>query len=263
MSDVLEQKILNLLQQNGPNIPAVISKSMEQEAMFVNAMLSVLKNKGLVKTSYLKIGSSSIYYLLGQENKVREMLYERLDKREKELLTKIDEQQKINQQDLTPPERFFLKNLLDFIKIEQNNNQIIIHSLKKIEKPTILIEQQKLPTKKILKTSIKKQTDKDEFLTNINQFFNQKNVIILKHESLRKNNEHDFVVRIKNQLTTQEYYLKAYKKKSVNEKDLTQTWFTSQKKQLPSILLTTGNLTKKAQIFLKQDLQNKIHIIKI
>ena len=68
--EITKQKITNFLNQKGPSLPIQIAKQIEMTPMFTSAILSELTNIKQVKTSSLKVGSSPLYFLPGQEQQL-------------------------------------------------------------------------------------------------------------------------------------------------------------------------------------------------
>jgi hypothetical protein len=65
-----EDKILNFLSFNGPSLPIKIAKNIKEELLITSAYLSELAQQRKVKISNLKIGTSPLYYLPGQDSQL-------------------------------------------------------------------------------------------------------------------------------------------------------------------------------------------------
>ena len=63
-------RIINLLQNKGPTLPIHISTETGVSMLFASAFLSELMAKKSVRVSHMKIGSSPLYYLPGQEEQL-------------------------------------------------------------------------------------------------------------------------------------------------------------------------------------------------
>ncbi len=94
-------------------------------------------------------------------------------------------------------------------------------------------------------------------------YCNNKKIEIVEHNIIRKASEIDAIVRFSSVVGELEYYCKAKNKKSVSDKDLSDALIQGQLKKLPVLLLTTGNLTKKAQELLNTDFKKGIVVRKI
>ena len=60
-------KIIQVLEENGPSLPIQIAKKLQMSSLFISAFLSELTNENRVKVSHLKMGGSPVYFLSGQE----------------------------------------------------------------------------------------------------------------------------------------------------------------------------------------------------
>ena len=65
-----KQKILEILKQKGPSLPVPISREIKLSPTFTSAILSELSNEKKVKLSNMKIGSSPLYLIPGDEKKL-------------------------------------------------------------------------------------------------------------------------------------------------------------------------------------------------
>jgi hypothetical protein len=120
VSDV-KKKILSFLDQNGPSLPIPIAKHVLLQPMFASAILSELLNEKRVKTSSMKIGSSPLYLIPGQEAKL-DAFTENLTGVEKEAYIKLKDNKFLEDQTQEPRLRVALRGLKDFaIPIQMNN----------------------------------------------------------------------------------------------------------------------------------------------
>lgn len=247
----MKEKALEIIKQ-GPTIPSQIAKNLGTNILITNAILSTLISEKKIACTHKKIGNSPLYYAPEQKKQALEIIEQRLEPREKQLLQKI-RQRPITENELTPQERYFLKQLKDFVEPIKKNNTTYWKLWN--QKTTIPLPQQ--PTQKPRPT---KQTN---FEKKIEQILQQKNAEIIEKEIIRQNTEINYVIKIPTTLIKQQYFVKAKNKKTINEKELIQTWYESQKTKLPTILLTTGKLTKKAQKTLEKELKNVMNVVRI
>ena len=115
MIDIKEkkEKIISFLENFGPALPVRISAVIEMEPVFASAILSELYNDGKIKMSNMKIGSSRLYFLPGQEQKL-ENFSDSLKPLEKEALSKIKSEKILEDEKTEPAIRVALSNLKDF-----------------------------------------------------------------------------------------------------------------------------------------------------
>lgn len=117
----VKKKILAFLEQNGPSLPIPIAKHVLLQPMFASAILSELLNEKRIKTSSMKIGSSPLYLIPGQEAKL-DSFTENLTGVEKEAYIKLKDNKFLEDQTQEPRIRVALRGLKDFaIPIQLNN----------------------------------------------------------------------------------------------------------------------------------------------
>lgn len=102
---------------------------------------------------------------------------------------------------------------------------------------------------------------RDAFGKKIINFLKNKGIIIKNFEVKRKNSDADLHLVIPSAVGEMEYYCKAKNKKKVNDSDVSSAYVQGQLKKLPAILLTTGDLTKKAKELISKEI--KISILKM
>jgi len=120
VSDV-KKRILVFLEQNGPSLPIPIAKHLTMQPMFASAILSELLNEKRIKTSSLRIGSSPLYLIPGQEDKL-EKFTENLTGAEKEAFLKLRDNKFLEDERQEPRMRVALRGIKDFaIPIQLNN----------------------------------------------------------------------------------------------------------------------------------------------
>ena len=130
---------------------------------------------------------------------------------------------------------------------EKNEIQKKIQPLQEKTK-SIETEIQKKPDKK--KKLLK--TDHNEFLNTISNYFNRNKINILSKEIIRKT-EIDFLIQVPSAVGALEYYCKAKNKKKINDADLASAFAQGQLRKLPVLIITNGELTKRAKEMLQKD----------
>jgi hypothetical protein len=141
-------------------------------------------------------------------------------------------------------------------EIKYNDTQIHI---KKETQPEI----KKYKEKQAQLKPAEKPKAEDFFFKKIQNYCNNKKIEIVEHNIIRKASEIDAIVRFSSVVGELEYYCKAKNKKSVSDKDLSDALIQGQLKKLPVLMLTTGNLTKKAEELLNTDFKKGIVVRKI
>ncbi|MEK6901445.1 MAG: hypothetical protein AABX37_03825, partial [Nanoarchaeota archaeon] len=101
-------------------------------------------------------------------------------------------------------------------------------------------------TKRSLTRSPKKSII-DEFLPLIEDFCKHHRIEIEEKETIRKNAEMNFKVRVPSTVGKTVYFCKAKSKTKCDEKDISAAYMEAQRKRLPLLFLYTGEIHKKAQ----------------
>ncbi len=99
------------------------------------------------------------------------------------------------------------------------------------------------------KVARKKKTD--EFFPQIEALFSRLKINIEQKETLRKNAEMNFILKVPTAVGRMTYFCKAKQKKRCDEKDLSSAYMEAQVKKLPLLFLYTQELGKKAEEMLE------------
>ncbi len=110
---IIKDKIINFLKERGPSLPVHIAKSAEISPVIASAILSELLNEQRVKMSCLKIGSSPLYLLQGQEEQLEKFI-DNIKGFEKQALIKLKEKKILEDEKQEPAIRVALKSIKDF-----------------------------------------------------------------------------------------------------------------------------------------------------
>lgn len=109
----IKEAILSFIRLHGPSLPVHIARRVNQSPLFTSAFLSELYREGKLRMSSLRIGSSSLYLIEGQEEQL-EKFTEHLNQREKEALTILKKNKILVDSELTPVIRVALNEIKDF-----------------------------------------------------------------------------------------------------------------------------------------------------
>ncbi|MEM2116008.1 MAG: hypothetical protein QW524_03530 [Candidatus Woesearchaeota archaeon] len=124
---VSPEQIIDFIRKNGPSLPSEIKTALNVDLFILGAILSeMVKNKEILM-SYGKIGSSSLYYLPGQEEMLKR-LYDYLKQPEKDVFKKLESSGILLEKELQPVEILALTKILDFakkIEIEKDNEKLV------------------------------------------------------------------------------------------------------------------------------------------
>lgn len=287
-------RILEIVKAQGPVLPVQVSKEIGTNILMASAHLAELTASNKLKISTIKVGGSPLYYLPGQEIMLQKFTANMNDK-EKKAYDLLQQKTILRDAEQEPVIRVVLREIKDFaipLNVNYNNNreifwkwyltsneeaeQLIKSKLQIIEKPierkieekTLKqeIEQQKSEEKgqQIQKPSKeKKETRKykprekeDYFLNNVIKFFEKNKISVVSSETVKKNSEIDFIVEIPSVVGNLQYYCKAKNKKRIGDSDLSSAYVKGQFKKLPILVISTGDLSAKAQEMMGKELNN-------
>src|SRR3989338_1418227 len=107
------ERILELIKEKGPVIPAQISKIINDSLLITSARLSELLSGKHLKISYLKFGGSPLYYLHGQESMLQNFAGN-LNGVEKKAYSLLEQNKILKDSGQDPQTRVALRNIKDF-----------------------------------------------------------------------------------------------------------------------------------------------------
>jgi hypothetical protein len=115
MIDIQEKKgkIVSFIEENGPSLPVRIAKTINMDPVFASAILSELLSTKKIKMSHLKVGSSSLYLIPGQEQRLEEHA-DNLKSIEKDVMLKLQREKVLVDKDEEPATRVALRSIKDF-----------------------------------------------------------------------------------------------------------------------------------------------------
>ena len=291
------QAILEIISRKGPVIPVQVSKEINDNILMASARLSELLSSKKIKISSLKVGGSPLYYLPGQEEKLRNFA-NNLGGVERKAYDLLEQGKVLRDAVMEPAVRVALRNIKDFAVplqvIYQEKTEIfwkwyltenkeaeivikgIIDAISKsremqqpqalqkapeqtrLEKPKEEIKKPEETVKKEIQKT-RKAAQKINFLNEINLFFSKAKINIIDVKEIKKNSEFDITVELNTQLGNVKYFCKAKNKKNISEGDLSSALVNAQSKGLPLLFVTNGKSSKKSQEKLKTDFKNIVY----
>ena len=108
-----KELILSTIQSKGPSLPIHIARAINLNTLFASAFLSELYGEKRIKMSNLKVGSSSLYYLEGQETQLENFI-NYLNQREQQAFTLLKKEKILQEEILEPAIRVAIKEIKDF-----------------------------------------------------------------------------------------------------------------------------------------------------
>ncbi len=119
----IKEKIISFLERRGPSLPVHIAKETGLSILFASAFLSEILSEKKIKMSYMRIGTSPIYFLPGQETFLENFSHA-LKKKEKEAFVMLKEQRFLQDTEVEPAIRVALREIRDFAVPFQNEEGI-------------------------------------------------------------------------------------------------------------------------------------------
>ena len=253
MIDVQQKKnkIISYLEMNGPSLPVRIAKAIDMDPVFASAILSELLSAKQIKMSNLKIGSSSLYLLPGQEQKLEEHT-ENLKSIENDAYIKLRDKKLLDDEKETPVIRVALRSIKDFaipFKFEEKimwkyvftpNEEIenILNPKKEVPKIESIFT---APKKNIAETpKPKAKKPRTTFLEQVKEFLEKRNTKITSIEEVDKKK---VIARIESE--SKIALLFAFNKIRITEQELMKCYKQAKAASLPYHLIILGDLTKK------------------
>ena len=120
---ILKDKIMQILRLKGPSLPSMVAKEINKDMLFTSAFLSELLSEKKIKTSNLKVGSSPIYFIPGQEIQL-EKFSSHMKNKEKEAYDLLKSKKILKDKDLDPAIRVALRTIRDFAIPFKKNEDI-------------------------------------------------------------------------------------------------------------------------------------------
>ncbi len=109
----VKDRILYYLKTKGPSLPIHISKAIGYNLLFSSAFISEMLSEKSVKMSHMRIGSSPLYFLDGQESML-ENFAEHLKSKEREAFNLLKEKKFLKDSEQEPAIRVALRAIRDF-----------------------------------------------------------------------------------------------------------------------------------------------------
>lgn len=268
----LKDKIVSIIDKIGPCLPSQIAKETGLSILFASAFLSELISDNKIKMSFMRIGSSPIYFIPGQEL-LLEKFSDELKSKEREAFSLLKEKSFLKDREQTPAIRVALREIKDFAvplkkgdeiywryfkaegQIPEENKGVIKTEDKKSEPQnfvnypeTTRKEEKKNIQKKVETKVVKKKTTakkspgvkKDRFFEKVKDFLLKREIDILGIEDASRN---EMILKVRS--NGEENLLFAYNKKKINENDLIKSHKKAEKIGLKYIVISNGESPRK------------------
>jgi len=278
---------LAFLRNAGPSVPVQLSKPLGMDSMLAGAVLSDLAEKKQVIISHFKLGSSPLYYLPGQEEQLLKFVAS-LPEKDRQSVELLRQQGVMRDKELQPLLRISLRQCKDFalpLDVTFKNEKEIFwkwylmkddEAEKRIHAVLVPVQEDKPVPKHELKQELKPESkqetlpvdnaakalkqdkpaeplQKTAFESAVRDFLSSNKVRILQ-EITKKRTELELIVRIPTPVGDLTYYCRAKDKKTVNDADISSAFVQGQLRKLPVLVLSTGELAKKAAELVSREL---------
>src|SRR3989338_8238127 len=107
------EQILSFLHVHGPSVPNEVKKHINKDSLMASAMLSELSSTGKVIISSLKMGSSPLYYLPGQQDQLQKFT-SYLHEKEQKVFLHLQEKKMLRDSACDALTQQCLRNIKDF-----------------------------------------------------------------------------------------------------------------------------------------------------
>ncbi len=136
----------------------------------------------------------------------------------------------------------------------ENNVEEVQEAPKKKSRKKKQEEQQTLPAQQSPPASMALHSE-DEFTSAVLSFFSANSIFIIDQKLLKRNKEIKFVIEFASTIGKSCYYVRAKNKKKISDKDIGDAFDEAKKENLPLLFVSNGELTKKAQNVISNNLR--------
>lgn len=139
-------------------------------------------------------------------------------------------------------------------EVEEKQEEVVQQKLVKesaiVKEPVAEVKQEVPP--------IVKEESEENYIDLIKNFISSKEMYIISHNVVRKEREFNYVVDVPSNLGKLRYFVKFKNKKKITDKDLFSALDEAKEKNLPVLFLTNGELTKKAQEYVDNNISGQL-----
>lgn len=217
----IKNKIVSFITQKGPSLPISIARETGLDTLFASAFLSELLGEKKIKMSNMKVGSSSIFFVQGQEP-LLENFSQHLKSKEKDAFNLLKNRKVLKDSEQEPAIRVALRAIKDFAIPFKNDNDsywkyfnvsneevskmfesllIVEERVKKAEVIKEIVKEvqtkiieKAIPKKVVQKKKLIKSKNDNKFLEKVKEFLSKSSVEILSVEGIKKD---ELILRIK------------------------------------------------------------------
>ncbi|MDP1695408.1 MAG: hypothetical protein Q8L29_00670 [archaeon] len=264
-----KERIISLISTKGPSLPVQIARMMNISPLFASAFLSELYGEGKLRISNLRVGSSPLYYVSGQETELEKFI-QYLNQKEREAYFLLKEKKILDDEIQQPAIRVALRAIKDFAVSFRDNQKTFwkffnlpiqeisvapispVVSAPKSQLPIASVEVQEKSDKsaELINKKPAKIEGESQFQRQIKEYLTAKNIEILEFISDKKK---ELIAKVcaNTIFGKQEFYLAAKDKKKITETDLNNILQKSDSLNMPAVIISSGEMDKKAKEYHK------------
>ncbi|MEK6855531.1 MAG: hypothetical protein AABX66_00055 [Nanoarchaeota archaeon] len=108
-----KELILSFIRSRGPSLPVHVAKDIKTSPLFASAFLSELYNEQKVRMSHMRVGSTPLYIVPGQEAQLENFI-QYLNRKEQEAVHLLKNNISLEDEKIPPAIRVALRELKDF-----------------------------------------------------------------------------------------------------------------------------------------------------
>ncbi|HLC84246.1 MAG TPA: hypothetical protein VJH22_00450 [Candidatus Nanoarchaeia archaeon] len=139
---------------------------------------------------------------------------------------------------------------------EQKHNNTKQTVLKEQEQQNNSQEPVPQPKTRAPRSKAPKDDGPSAFFTQISRYFESNNIQMLENKTIRRDKEYEFTLNVPSPVGQVTFHAIAKRKKSLNESDLSTLYVTAQSLHLPILVITDGEVSKKAESLVGKELRN-------
>jgi hypothetical protein len=292
LQPISRDEVLQLVKMRGPLIPNDLRQQLKLgDTILLGAMLSELASKSLVKISSVKIGGSPFYYDPANPAAL-EKVAGHLNEKDKRTYDLLKEKKVLRDDEHEALIRVSLRNIKDYALpltvggalywryylVPESEAQLLIKrgaapplpTPPATEKQAVLAEKEAAPAVPSATPPQPRATKRrkepaqpgepkpsDSFAKAAHAFFQENNIKVLDQRLIKKG-EIDFIIELPTPVGSVTYFCKAKAKKSTSDGDLASAKLQGAAKNLPTIYLTNGELSKRAKEMLEKELKGLV-----
>jgi hypothetical protein len=262
----IKTRIISTIQRLGPILPIPLAREVGMDTLFTSAFLSELVGEKKVFTSNMRVGTTPIYFLKGQEEMLTKYGELHLKGRELQAYHLLKQNNFLKDIQQEPAVRVALRAIKDFAIPEEQNQQLywkfitqknekisVEEEPKKENEEKEIVNIEKTPPEAI--NPSEKKEEKEE-IKSINLEFKEKILKKLEQKQIKlieetesKKRDYLGIARMNTFVGEMEILIIGKDKKSITQKDFERIYDIVKKEKKLVLLLTTGEIAKNTKEF--------------